>query len=62
MLTTKSSRGQPLLASFHFGALPVAKYTTQFMDSYASFVNHIPLELQGKQDSPNASSTADTNA
>ncbi|CAO2653587.1 Nn.00g029980.m01.CDS01 [Neocucurbitaria sp. VM-36] len=36
---------EPLLASYHFGIHEAAKYTTQFIDSHISFVNHIPIEL-----------------
>ncbi|KAL2025257.1 hypothetical protein VTO58DRAFT_103482 [Aureobasidium pullulans] len=38
-------QNKTLLACYHFGAPEAAKYTTQFIDSYASFVNHAPIEL-----------------
>jgi len=41
-------RNKTLLACYHFGAPEAAKYTTQFIDSYASFVNHAPIELTGE--------------
>ncbi|KAH0345426.1 aldehyde dehydrogenase PutA, partial [Aureobasidium melanogenum] len=43
VLVTNSDR--TLLACYHFGALEAAKYTTQYIDSHLSFVNHIPIEL-----------------
>ncbi|THW04486.1 aldehyde dehydrogenase PutA [Aureobasidium pullulans] len=42
---TVAPRNKTLLACYHFGAPEAAKYTTQFIDSYASFVNHAPIEL-----------------
>ena len=39
---------KPLLASFLFAAPPAGKYLSQFIDSYISCVNQIPIELLGK--------------
>ena len=39
---------KPLLASFIFATPPAAKYLSQFIDSYISCVNQIPVELLGK--------------
>ncbi|THW90421.1 aldehyde dehydrogenase PutA [Aureobasidium pullulans] len=44
-LDLANPQNDTLLACYHFGALEAAKYTTQFIDSYASFVNYIPIEL-----------------
>lgn len=43
-----NAAGEPLLASYHFGTPAVAKYTSQFIGSRASFINHIPVELSGR--------------
>lgn len=37
-----------LAATYAFSAPAAAKYLTQFIDSYTSYINHVPVDMLSK--------------